>query len=323
MPDESPDLHKLSLDDQVERSTFDKTGGDSLQPPTVSRPRATDARVPPAPFPQVSPQVSSTADGGASGESDVELPSLDFDAAPTEDATASASAPAPQAAHSPYGRGPDMVASAGPMYQSQPTWRQKIPGAQYAPTLPQVLLALLVAGGLYVWRNWNREVVPTEVDKGLVVGAEWLAERSREFEFLPSAEQLVKHSSLLGGMRLDYYYLSGEAGQPELQTTIRIYPSAAEAAEAFKAVELANRLAWQHAGQGSIGISEFDEDCTWGDESRAYMVEVRGVPFGHSFYARMGKRRIDVTIRGVVFRDGWELFQVLKPALRNLAAYRP
>ncbi len=317
MPDENPDLPKLSLDDQVERSTFDKTGGESIQPQTTNRPSAADAGMPPAPF----PQVSSTTDGNLSGGGAVELPNRDFDAAPTD--AAAASTPAPQAASSPYSKGPNLVATAGPMYSSAPTWREKIPGARYAPRLSHVLLVLLVAGGLYVWRNWNREVVPTEADQGLVVRAAWLAEYSREFEFLSSAEQLVKHTSLLGGMRLDYRYASGEPGQPEVQTTIRIYPSANEAADEFKAVEIANTLAWRRAGQGSIGISEFDEDCTWGDESRAYMVEVRGEPAGHSFYARMGKRRIDVTIRGVVFRDGWELFEVLKPALRNLAAYRP
>ena len=59
------------------------------------------------------------------------------------------------------------------------------------------------------------------------------------------------------------------------------------------------------------------------EESRAFLVEIGGQPAGHSFYARMGRRRIDVTIRGVVFRDGWELFEVLKPALRGMAAYRP
>ncbi len=321
MPDETPGLPKLSFDDQSERNTFDKTGGESVQPQTTSRPRSVHSGMPPPPIPQASPPVSPAADGDASGGGTVELPSLDFDAAPKDDAAASA--PASRTAPSPYGTGASMAAAAGPMYSNPPTWREKIPGARYAPTLPQVLLALLVAGGLYVWRNWNREVVPTEADRGLVVNASWLAERTREFEFLSSAEQLVKHRSLLGATRLEYHYMSGEPGQPELQTTVRIYSSVSEAADEFKAVELANRLAWQRVGQGSIGISEFDEDCTWGDESRAYLVEVRGVPAGHSFYARMGNRRIDVTIRGVVFRHGWELFEVLKPALRNLAAYRP
>lgn len=317
MPDEYPDLPKLSFDDQVDRSTFDKTGEGSVQPSTTSRPRAADTAAPPAPFPQA-PQG---APGPAPAGGDVELPTLDFDAPATE--SESTGAPEPQASYSPYSKGPNMEAAAGPMYSNAPTWRDKIPGARYAPTLPQVLLALLVAGGLYVWKNWNREIVPTETDRNLVVSASWLAEYTREFEFLPSAEHFVMHSSLLGNTRLDYRYASGESGQPEIETTIRIYSSASEAEDAFKSVDTANRLAWTKAGQGSIGITEFNEDCRWGDQSRAYTVEISGKPAGHSFYARMGNRRIDVTIRGVVFRDGWELFDVLKPALRNLAAYRP
>jgi len=317
MPDEHIELPKLTFDDEVERSTFDKTGGESVQPTTTSRPRPAASGAPPAPFPQAAQSSGSTAPGTDA----VELPDLDFDDPAAESAPASTATPGPSTG--PYSNGPNMAAAAGPMYSSPRTWREKIPGAQYAPSLPQVLLALLVAGGLYVWQNWNREIVPTETDRNLVVSASWLAEYSREFEFLPSAEHFVMHSSLFGNTRLDYDYVSGEAGQPEVHTTIRIYSSASEAADEFKSIDTANRLAWQKAGQGSVGITGFDEDCTWGDESRAYTVELRGEPAGHSFYARMGNRRIDVSIRGVVFRDGWELFEVLKPALRSLAAYRP
>lgn len=193
----------------------------------------------------------------------------------------------------------------------------------WLPGRGKVAIALVVLGAIWVAQSWDRQVTPREEEHGLVLRAGDVAAKLTDFPVRPEHETFEKWKRIDGPVRYRYEYAPPGDSAPHLAVTTRIERTEEAARDAFRWTQVNLVFDWQEFGEGSVGLVELDEACAWGDESRAYLVEVNGVPAGNSFAARSGRRCIYVTLRNRVIEDGEELREVLDPTLRRLAAFRP
>lgn len=249
------------------------------------------------------------------------LPAISFD---DGQGGAPPAAPQPSTAETIGGR-PNFTALEVPL--RKPTIRERV----WLPSLAQLVVVALGLGGWWLVRNFDRRLKVTEEHRALVLTADQLSTFLREetrvagfddgFTVRPDAEQLEVRRRLDGVLRLEYSYAPGGDDQPQLTVTTRIDRTVDGARDTFRWMEIKARADWRDAGGGAATIVELDDECSWGDESRASIVEVRGRPMGHGFTARRGKKSIHVMLQGVSLWSGEELRQLLDPVLRELGAF--
>ena len=195
--------------------------------------------------------------------------------------------------------------------------RLSIPGGSWLPGREKLILLALFGAALWVWRSWEQEVPLRSGDDARVLTAAQVA-RYAPFEVKQGAENLVRTSALLGTERLEYLYEKTATDQPELRWVTERKRSEGIAKDSYRWSTVETMTDWKLAGDEEVGLIELEEAQHWGDEAKAYLVQVNGYPVGNSFSARKGRTLVYLELRGVWIEQGWRFEEMLEPVLRSL-----
>jgi hypothetical protein len=161
----------------------------------------------------------------------------------------------------------------------------------------------------------------TERERGLIFSADALGEYLDGFKPDEGRESLHARQSVNGTVEISYKYSDPEYGLSMLYD-VAIH---ADEQDAEYWCEASSKSIWSALGWNmdpKRQVEEQNDFFRWGEQSYYSAVILEGSPFGFVFCARSGKKRLSLTLMGVLFQDPEALAEALGPALENLAKYQ-
>jgi len=152
--------------------------------------------------------------------------------------------------------------------------------------------------------------------------AKEVADWTGDFDFDERLESVTKTRNLLGRYELRYQY-GDEATDVSMTVVVGAERSEAAARDAYMLTNVQAVVDWNLDPKRGVGLIEQHDSFEWGDELRAFLVEVDGVPIGNSFSGRVGNKTIYIALRGVWLERGVDFAILLENALEKLESYEP
>jgi hypothetical protein len=193
---------------------------------------------------------------------------------------------------------------------------------RYLPSQAQLLWGLILLAGFWIYRNAEKTMPLVKQDVGVLLTANEVANWTGAFEFDPAFETVTKTRDLMGRYELRYEYAC-EADDMSMNVVVSVERSEEAARDAYLLTNVTTVIDWNLDPTLGVGLIEQHESFDWGDELRAFLVEVDGVPIGNSFSGRLGNKTVYMAVRGISFERGVDFAILLESVLQKLEGYSP